>query len=76
MKGPVEDLDYQSSQGKLAAVGGGDVAIWTIFYAPAASASLASQKTFSIGNANCVVNNVHFITKSTILISLLESGDV
>jgi hypothetical protein len=72
----VEDLDYHSGQGKLAAVGGGDIAIWTIYCASAASASLVTQKTYSIRIPNCVANNVHFITKNTVLVSLLESGDV
>jgi hypothetical protein len=75
ISGPVEDLVYQASQGKLAAVGGGDVRIWTIFYPSTASASLVSQKTHSI-KADCVANNIHFIAKSTVLVSFLESGDM
>jgi len=76
MRGPVEDLDYHSGQGKLAAVGGGDITIWTIFYSSSAPASLVSQKTYCICTPNCVANNVHFITENTLLVSLLESGDV
>jgi len=74
--GPVEDLDYQPNHGKLAAVGGGDIAIWTLFCTSNMYASLVTQQTCSIRKMGDIVTNVHFIAKDTVIVSFLESGDL